>query len=205
MQLEFLQRLDEGRALNLSNQLDKIDTDQVVRLLFLELGALMIFQKEKSAQDYAKKTLDSGNFAKWKIFGTDIYNATVALTASEYRDRLDVKTGNLNVGMLQKILRDASHGHAKGTDYSQFTMNVQRSFNLNSAILTSVRRRVSDYALLSDSDRKGLLGDMARFYSPFNSRGDMLDIASHQSDAATSRSLIQWAWKLGSLGLKPQK
>lgn len=205
MQLEFLQRLDEGRALNLSSQLGRIETEHVVRLLFLELGALMIFQTEKPAQEYAKKTLDSGNFRAWKIFGTDVYNATVALTAPEYRDRLDIKHGNLNVPMLQKILRDASHGRAKGTDYSQFTMNVQRSFNLSSAILTSVRRRVSDYALLSDIDRKSLLGDMARFYSPFNSRGDMLDIASDQSDSATSRSLIQWAWKLGSLGLHPQK
>lgn len=199
MQLEFLQQLDEGRALSRTSQLGDLDVEDVMRLLFLELGAVMLFQHDAAAQNYAKKTLDGGAFQRWRMFGTDLYNAAVALNSTEYRTKLKISHGTVNVPLLQKILRDASGGRAKATDYGKFTMDMQRSFGVNSSLLASIRRRIADFEHLSREQRDQLLGDMGRYYAPFGSKSDMLGISVQKTDTGSSHSLLAWALKMGVL------
>lgn len=201
MELNFIQQLDEGRALSRTGQLGNLDLEDVIRLLFLELGAVVLFQHDTTAQNYAKKTLDGGAFQRWRMFGTDLYNAAVALHSPEYHSKLKISHGVINVPLLQKILRDASKGRAKSTDYSKFTLDLQRSFNVSSSILASIRRRVADFEHLSEDQRKQLLGDMSRYYAPFGGKSDMLGISVQKSETGASRSLLAWAAKMGVLAV----
>lgn len=200
MQLEFLQQLDEGRALNRTKQLDRLDVEEILRLLFLELGAVVLFQHEHAAQVYAKTTLDGGAFHRWRMFGTDLYNAATALNSSEYRSRLNVSRGVINVPLLQKILRDAAAGHAKSTDYAKFTLDAQRSFDVSSSILGGIRRRVGDFEHLNDDQKKMLLSDMGRYYAPYGNKSDMLSISVDKSHASPVKSFLGWALKMAAIG-----
>lgn len=198
MEVKFLQHLDEGQALSRTGQLDSLDAAMLLRLLFLELGAVMIFQSEKPAQKYADKTLSGGAFTSWRIFGTDLYNAAVALNSEEFRKRLNITRGVINITLLKKILRDASAGRALHTDYAKFTMDAQRSFQVNDNLLAGLRRRVADYEALSREQREQLMSDMGRYYAPFGGRGDMLAISKGKT-GGSGRSLLKWALGLGAL------
>lgn len=198
MEVKFLQQLDEGQALSRAGQLDKLDPALVMRLLFLELGAMVMFQSEKTSQQYARKTLEGGAFSSWRMFGTDLYNAAVALNSGEYRTRLNITRGTINVPLLQKILRDASAGRANHNDYAKFTMDAQRSFQITDNLLAGIRRRVTDFESLSISQREQLLSDMSRYYAPYGGRGDMLLVSKNKS-GSTSRSLLKWALGLGAV------
>jgi len=199
MQLEFIQQLDEGRALSRVGQLSKVGPDSVMRLLFLELGAVVLFQNEKAAQKYAKNSLDSGMFMRWRMFGTDLYNAATALNSPEHRTKLGIRHGVINIPLLMKILRDASVGRAKNSDYAKFTMDAQRSFDISSSMLTGVRRRVGDFEHLSVHQREELLADMARYYGPFGGKSDMLDIGSTKAHTSMGKSLLMWALTVGAV------
>lgn len=198
MEIKFLQQLDEGQALSRTAQLDKLDAALILRLLFLELGAVVMFQSEKAAQQYARKTLEGGAFFSWRMFGTDLYNSAVALNSDEYRSRLNATRGVINVPLLQKILRDASAGRANHNDYAKFTMDAQRSFQVSDNLLASIRRRVAGFESLSQSQREQLLSDMGRYYAPYGGRGDMLLISKNKS-GSSNRSLLKWALGLGAL------
>jgi hypothetical protein len=198
MEVNFLQQLDEGQALYRVGQLDSLNASLLLRLLFLELGAVMLFQSEKTAQQYAKKTLDGGAFERWRMFGSDLYNAAVSLNSPEYRARLNINRGTLNVPLLQKILRDATNGRANHQDYAKFTMDAQRSFQVSDSLLAGIRRRIADFEHLSSSQREDLLSDMSRYYAPYGGRGDMIQISRTKS-SSTGRSLLKWALGLGAL------
>jgi len=198
MKLEFFQKLDEGQALSKTGQLDSLNPALVLRLLFLELGAVVIFQSQRPAQQYAKKTLDGGAFSSWRMFGTDLYNAAVALNNEEYRRKIGATRGVINVPLLQKILRDASNGRANHNDFAKFTMDAQRSFQVTDNLLAGLRRRIAGYESLSRTQREDLMNDMNRYYAPFGGRGDMLAI-SRGKTGSPGRSFLKWALGLGAL------
>jgi len=201
MELKFIQQLEEGRALSRTGQLDKYDPEDVLRLLFLELGSALMFQHENSAKQYASSTLNGGSFNRWRFFGTDLYNAATALNNTEYRNKMGATRGIINVPLLQKLLRDISRGKGKSVDYAKFTMDAQRSFNVNSSLLTSIRRRIADFEHLSHDQRTQLLADMSRYYSPFNGKGDMLMTSSEKSGSGVGRSFFKWAAKIGLIAV----
>lgn len=193
MELKFLQQLEEGRALSRTGQLDNYRAEDVLRLLFLELGAALMFQHEPAAKKYAETTLHGGPFTSWRMFGTDLYNAATALNSSEFRNKMGVYRGTLNIPLLQKLLRDISNGRGKHMDYSEFTMGAQRSFGISDSSLMSIRRRITDYDLLGSSQREQLFNDMKRYYAPFGNQGDMMNISKTKS----SGSFLGWAAKTG--------
>ena len=197
MELKFLEQLEEGKALSRVGQLNKYDVNDVLRLLFLELGAALMFQNEKTAQHYASTTVSGGSFNRWRLFGTDLYNAATALNNSEYRAKMGANHGIINVPLLQKLLRDISNGRGRHTDYAKFTMDSQRSFGSSDAVLTALRRRIADYESLSQDQRQQLLSDMGRYYAPFGGRGDMLSVSSEKSNSGPLRSFLKWAVKMG--------
>jgi len=197
MELEFLTQLDEGRALSREGQLYKVSATDVLRLLYLELGAALIFQHESAARQYASKTVGSGPFDKWRMFGTDLYNAATALNVREYREKIGADRGTLNIPLLQRLLRDIGSGKGKASDYAKFTMDAQRSFDISDSLLTGLRRRIADYEHLSMEQRQQLLSDMGRYYAPFGGSGDMKDISKGKS--SVGRSFLGWALKMGAL------
>lgn len=193
MELNFLQQLEEGKALSRTGQLDSYRTEDVLRLLFLELGAALMFQHESAARKYASDTLNGGPFTSWRLFGTDLYNAAVALNNDLYRNKMGAHRGVINVPLLQKLLRDISNGRGNHMDYSNFTMSAQRSFGITDNALMSIRRRIADYDVLGTSQREQLFNDMKRYYAPFGNTGDMMNI----SKAKSSSSFLGWAAKTG--------
>lgn len=198
MELKFLQQLEEGRALSRTGQLNNYDKNDILRLLFLELGAALMFQHEKSAQRYALDSLSSGSFNRWRMFGTDLYNAATALNNPEFRSKMGVNHGIINVPLLQKLLRDISGGRGRHTDYAKFTMDAQRSFDSNDSTLTALRRRIGDYEALNQSQRENLFSDMGRYYAPFGGRGDMLNVSMGSGAGSGSiKSFFKWAAKVG--------
>lgn len=201
MELNFIQQLEEGKALSRQGQLNKMSVDDALRLLFLELGAVVLFQQEKAAKKYAKDSLNSGMFMRWRFFGTDLYNAATALNSSEHRAKLGVTKGVINTALLMKILRDASEGRAKYSDYSKFTMDAQRSFGVSSSLLAGIRRRVGDFPHLRHEQQTELMADMGRYYAPFGSKSDMLDIGAGKARTSMPKSLLMWALKIGAVAV----
>ena len=199
MELSFIQQLDEGRALSRTGQLNKISVDDAMRLLFLELGAVVLFQHEKAARKYAKDSLNSGMFTRWRFFGTDLYNAATALNSTEHRAKLGVTRGVINTTLLMKILRDASEGRAKNSDYAKFTMDAQRSFGISSSLLAGIRRRVGDFPHLRASQQQELMADMGKYYAPFGGKSDMLEIGAGKARTSMGKSLLMWALKIGAV------
>lgn len=157
-----------------------------------------MFQHEAAARQYARDSL-AGAFARWRFFGTDLYNAAVALNSTEYRNRMGQHRGVINTTLLQKLLRDIGNGRGNHMDYSKFTMDAQRSFNDPSAINTALRRRIADYDSLSTSQREQLMQDMARYYAPFGGKGDMLGISTGKAQSSPGSSFLKWAAKIGLL------
>ena len=133
------------------------------------------------------------------MFGTDLYNSATALNSSNYRSKLKISRGTINVTLLQKLLRDISNGRGQAGDYAKFTMDAQRSFDISDSLLTGLRRRIGDYEALSPSQREQLMGDMARYYAPFGASGDMLDVAKTKGKSGATRGFLGWALKVGAL------
>lgn len=199
MELQFIQQLEEGRALSRTSQLSKVGVEAVLRLLILELGAVVLFQHERAAQRYANDSMGSGAFNRWRFFGTDLYNAATALNSTEYRSKLGVRRGTINIPLLQKILRDASKGRAKNSDYAKFTMDAQRSFGISSTSLAGLRRRISDFEHLDNKQRRALFADMGTYYNPFGGESDMIRISNSKAPGSKTKSFLGWAVKTAAL------
>lgn len=189
--MEFLQQLDEAHLLRHTNSIEAMGIDGMVETALLELSNLVMFQQDKTAQQYAKQTLQ-GNFQNWRTSGTDLHNAIAALNNPEYRKRLGVTYGTPNVLLLQKILRDAQLGKANPNDFNKFAMGLQRDFRVSRAPLTSIRRRVADYGALTPQQQQQLSGDITRAYGPTFAQSDVA-VIKKVKPSSIIRSLGKWA------------
>ena len=205
--MEFLKQIDEARLLRNTSQMEVQGAEGLVQTAILELSNLVMFQHDKTAQQYAAQTLQ-GNFNNWRVSGTDLHNAIAALNNPDYRKRLGITHGTPNVLLLQKILRDAQKGQALATDFNKFAMNLQRDLGVSSTALTTIRRRVADYGLLNASQQSQLSGDITRAYGSKFGSSEVATIKTSKASSAV-RSLGKWAaitaasayggWKLGKM------
>lgn len=203
--MEFLRQIDEARLLRNTSQMEVQGVDGLVQTAILELSNLVMFQQDKTAQQYAAQTLQ-GNFNNWRVSGTDLHNAVAALNNPDYRKRLGITHGVPNVLLLQKILRDAQKGQALATDFNKFAMGLQRDLGVNSTALTTIRRRVADYGLLNAAQQSQLSGDIAKAYGSQLGSSEVATIKRSKPSSAV-RSLGKWAaitavaayggWQLG--------
>lgn len=189
--MEFLQQLDEAHLLRHTSSIEAMGVDGMVETALLELSNLVMFQHDKTAQQYAAQTLQ-GNFQNWRTSGTDLHNAIAALNNVDYRKRLGVTYGTPNVLLLQKILRDAQSGKANPNDFNKFAMGLQRDFRINRGALTSIRRRVADYGALNAQQRNQLSTDITRAYGSDFTKSDVA-IIKKVKPSSVIRSLGKWA------------
>ncbi len=189
--MEFLKQIDEARLLRNTSQMEVQGAEGLVQTAILELSNLVMFQHDKTAQQYAAQTLQ-GNFNNWRVSGTDLHNAVAALNNPDYRKRLGITHGVPNVLLLQKILRDAQRGQALATDFNKFAMSLQRDLGISSTALTTIRRRVADYGLLNATQQSQLSGDIAKAYGSQFGSSEVAVIKRSKASSAL-RSLGMWA------------
>jgi len=161
-----------------NNYLSQLTLRDAVDSVFLNLLTVYLLSKEFEtkpfAQDYAKRTMQFGNFNLPRVSGTDLYQGlhiilnpegalAGKLKASEQNKALaqELKT---NKKMILDFLRNISTGHADATSAIRIMYRLEGQMGIDISNYKSLRRLITDWDNLSTHQRELCVTRLLQYY-----------------------------------------
>lgn len=155
--MNLIRDLNESRLYRRLGQLEGKTVHDIAERLFEHLLALQILANESSAvaARYADQIMRHQDFSGFRVTQPDLYNLiTLVLRQDQYSDKIitDASIGIPEL-RLKRNLRSLSKGTFDNNDYSQMMLIMQRRFEKMPMQLIGLRRRISDWKRLSNSEK----------------------------------------------------
>ena len=159
MAYEFLKDITEAGQFRTKSRTDSLDSQQIKDFAFMDLNTLYMMYNEPAyraqAQAYAAETIKSRTFDRARVSSTDLYNAI-------YQSKQ--AGAKINEPELKQYLGGIASGRLASGQARGQLQRLETSLGVKDTRLKSIRRRVQDYASLSNSNKKVLMPMVNKWY-----------------------------------------
>ena len=159
MAYEFLKDITEAGQFRTKNRTDSMTTQLIQDFAFMDMNSLYMMYNEPQyraqAQAYAADTMKSRTFDRARISSTDLYNAI-------YQSKQ--AGAKINEPELKQYLGGIASGRLASGQARGQLQRLETSLGVRDSRLKSIRRRVQDYASLSNSNKKVLMPMVNKWY-----------------------------------------
>lgn len=166
---------------------------------FLSLLLLYIFNREFEtapfAQEYARRTMQFGNWREPRVAGTDLYQSLHILTNPTSRISQRLSAPEQNDAMRQRLfireklikdyLRSMARGTLTQTDAARMMFQLEGQMNIDLSAYKSLRRLVTDWEDLTTFQKKVSITRLLQYFRTRARRSDlypMLEEISKKKD-----------------------
>jgi len=161
-----------------NNYLSQLTLRDAVDSVFLNLLTVYLLSKEFEtkpfAQDYAKRTIQFGNFNLPRVSGTDLYQGLHIILNPEGALAARLKAPEQNKALAQELrtnkkmildfLRNISTGHADATSAIRIMYRLEGQMGIDISNYKSLRRLITDWDNLSTHQRELCVTRLLQYY-----------------------------------------
>ena len=182
--MSFLRGLNENKLFRNKSDVRRIDHETSRNLLFLNTLALYALSQEAKTADWAQGTASRAsafnNFDIFKIALNDIYNlAHIQFGETSYGD-VDIisqmKKNPMMQQMYLRFLRGIGREQNMDSSITQTFLRLEKALDITNGVYRVLRREVSNWNQLGDSEKKSALKRLYRFTKALSPRSEVLPI-----------------------------
>jgi hypothetical protein len=171
MNLSFVVDLNESSQYRTRQILQSKDAEQLSTHIFVDLIVLWILYNEYDymdiASEYAKKSVQYGNFDLYRQSSNDLYLAIYGLMQQNKK---------LNKPMLIRYLKNISNLELKVSFFREFLQKAERELDIINPSHKNLRRLSQNWGLLSKSQKEYILKKIYTIYQKYAQRSELFYI-----------------------------
>jgi hypothetical protein len=185
--MDFLRtELIESRLFRSRTSIENQDAKQMARILYASLLVLELSRHvdKDLARDYARQTIQFGDFDHMRASVTDLANMVAVLgNQSDYKDIMNTDFAiAAPMAQIKTYLRGISMGSEQHSRDRQFFMHLESALNISDSTMYQSRRTVLDWSGSTRSERQNALSNLRREIQRHALRLDLVDFLPKDSE-----------------------
>ena len=213
--LPFMQTLGEARMFRSKDQIKREGARNTSDHLFATLMSLYTMSQDYKyapvAKEYARRTMQFGNFNNPSPSGSDLYQTMFTLKRGDdyfgkARDTMLMDKVRVDEPRIKRFLQQLRAGTVNTSQASQMFFKLERDLKVQDPKLKATRRLVQNWGNLSSQQQQLAGNQLNRYYKMFARRSDMAPLYANYAkdsgfvlDKAKKSSIgIQVARKVGA-------
>lgn len=186
-ELSFMQELGEARMFKSRNQIEKAGARSLTDHLFVSLLGLYAMANDYKyapvAKEYAKRTMNFGNFNRPSPSGTDLYQTMYSLQRPEElfnqeRDSMLMDKVQLETSKIKRFLQQVKQGNINPATAQEFFFRLERNLKIQDPKLKAARRLTQDWTNLSSQQQQLVTTQIMRYFRMNARRSDLMPLYS---------------------------
>lgn len=186
-ELSFMQELGEARMFKSRNQIEKEGARSLTDHLFVSLLSLYAMSNDYKyapvAKEYARRTMNFGNFNRPSPSGTDLYQTMYSLQRpeelfSKERDAMLMDKIQLEVPKIKRFLQQVKQGKVNPSTAQEFFFRLERNLKIQDPKLRAARRLTQDWTKLSTQQQQLVTTQLMRYFRLNARRSDLMPLYS---------------------------
>lgn len=196
-ELNFIQGLSEARMFKSRNQIEREGARSLTDHLFVSLLALYAMSNDYKyapvAKEYARRTMNFGNFNRPSPSGTDLYQTIYSIQRpgemfTQERDSMLMDKVNVETHKIKRFLQQVKQGNVNPATAQEFFFRLERNLKIQDPKLKAARRLTQDWTRLSTQQQQLVTTQLMRYFRLNARRSDLMPLYS--SFASESDLLI---------------
>ena len=186
-ELSFIQSLGEARMFKSRNQLEKEGARSLTDHLFVSLLALYAMSNDYKyapvAKEYARRTMNFGNFNRPSPSGTDLYQTIFGLQRPEEmfkqeRDSMLMDKVQVETPKIKRFLQQVKQGNVNPATAQEFFFRLERNLKIQDPKLKAARRLTQDWTKLTTQQQQLVTTQLMRYFRLNARRSDLMPLYS---------------------------
>ena len=192
-QYEFIGDILESKMFRSKSRVEGTDARDMGDFAMMNMLALYILSNEYDfagvAQDYAKRSMQYGNFNSFRAGGTDLNIALTAvkngMTDSGEKNQIQSSKYKFNDQKIKAFLKTLAMGRPPAGIQS-FFMRIERDLDIQNSNYRSIRRLAQDWPRLTKMQKQLVITRMMQF---FRAKALRSELYSYIRDMSRSQGL----------------
>lgn len=178
MKIEFINSLTESRLYRNADTLDGKTATDLSKVLFLMVLTveMLRFGEEKFVKDYARKTIQYGDFNHMRVSCTDLGNLASVLSNQDYYSDKIQTDFEISVPLLQfktylRGVRDEDSIHSNDRN---FFLKLEKYLKITDSKYKNFRRIIGDWEKMSKGERNSIITSIKQEYNSLAQNNDLI-------------------------------
>lgn len=176
--MKLIHELMESRLYRNEDTLEGKKAEDLAKIFFLMVLTveMLRFGEEKFAKDYAKQTIQYGDFEHMRVGCTDMGNlASVLSNQDHYAEKIETD-GKISVPLLQfkTYLRGVRDAHSVHSNDRNFFLKLEQYLNITDNKYKNFRRIVGDWEKMSKGERNTIITSVKNEYNTLAQNNDLI-------------------------------
>lgn len=184
-QLSFIQSLGEAKMFRTRAQIASTGARVLSDHLLVSLMSLYAMSNNYKyapvAREYAKRTIQLGNFNNPSPGGTDLYQTVFSLQRPELfgdnvADEMLMSKINIDQARIRKFLAGVRDGNITAQQAQQFFFRLEKQLKIQDPKLKAARRLTQDWTTLNSAQQKLVSTQIMRYFRLEARRSDLMPL-----------------------------